>query len=172
MNKAIYLLSGAVVAFAFSAMPAMAGSSCTAISDQMENVFSDIHNKISEENRTQISLLKDCAAQHMLCVIVEASAPKWLEIIKGNTTQDFSRKVIGDRHAISLLTFVPIQTGRGRCVLSRFGGGTASVWTIDAWEITGGKARTLNTDRTELRGEFKSPEELIRESEKVVRSLR
>jgi hypothetical protein len=172
MGKRNYILCGALLALAFGKSSAMERQSCIAVLDQIDNVFSDIHQKISEESQMQITLLKDCVPRYTLCVVVEAPSPKWVDIVKANRARDLTKMVIGEHHAISSLTFVPIQRGRGRCVLSRFGGGTSSVWTIDAWEIAGGKTRVLNTDRAELRGEFKSPEELIRESEKVGRSLK
>lgn len=172
MSRGIHRLAGVAFSVAVATGSAVASPSCTAVADKLDGVFSDIHNKISDESRAQISLLRDCVTQHSLCVIVEAPAPKWIDVVKGNSMKDISKKVIGDRHAISSLTFVPTRTGQGRCALSRFGGGTASVWTIDAWEIAGNKTRTLSTDRVELRGEFKSPEELVRESEKLVRALK
>lgn len=158
-----------VVLLAFS--PALyAGPLCATLHKQLANAFADIHGNISESDQMQFTLLQTCAKRHNLCIVVQAPSPKWFDIVSADTRQAVVKMDKGQR-AVSSLSSVRSRQDRKLCVLSRFGGGTASVWTIDAWENKDGVVRTLDTDMVELHGESKTPTELIREVENAARKI-
>lgn len=152
----------------FSASPiTSAAPFCASLNQQLTKTFEDIYGKVSDSDRLQLSLLEPCAKRHNFCVIVQAPSPRWFDIAKGNTQQDLVDLNKDNRRAVSSLSSITSKDGRKLCLLSRFGGGTASVWTIDGWESKNSLVRNLDTDMVELRGEYKKPADLLLEVKKV-----
>jgi hypothetical protein len=170
MNKNIRLIW--LITIALTSSVSYAGTYCSAASAQVADAFTDLNNKLSSDSKTQLELLSRCASTHNVCVGVKAAAPRWFNVVEANSLAEIRGKNLDDRDAVSSLISTPMRNGAGRCILTRFSGGTALVWTIDGWEITDKKVRTLNTDNVQLHGEAKSPAEIARESEQAGKKLR
>jgi hypothetical protein len=170
MKKITHLLWLAAVAL--TSPISYAGTHCSAISEQVSNAFTDINNVISSEEKAQLELLDRCSKAHNVCVTVQATAPTWFSIIEANSLAEIRVKKLNDRYAVSSLISIPMANDSGRCILTRFSGGTALAWVIDGWEVAGKNVRTLNTDYVQLHGETKSPAEITRESEQAGKKLR
>lgn len=149
-----------------------AATYCSAAFGQVANAFTDFKHELSDESKAQLELLGRCSGTHNVCVTVDAPAPAQFNIVEANSLAEIQGKKLDDREAVSSLIFIPMKNGAGRCILTRFSGGTASVWVVHGWEITGKKVRRLNTDNADLYGEIKSPAEITRESEQVGKKLR
>jgi hypothetical protein len=170
MNKITQLLCLATIALTSSI--SYADTYCSAVSGQVANAFTDLSNELSSDSKVQLELLGRCSSTNNVCVAVKAPAPSWFSIVEANSFAEIQGKKLDDRDAISSLISTRMKNGSGRCILTRFSGGTALVWVIDGWEVTDKKVRTLNTDNVQLHGETKSPSEITRESEQVGRKLR
>lgn len=170
MNKITRLLWFA--AAALTSPVSYAGTYCSAVSKQVSNAFTDLNNELSSDARIQLELLGRCSSTHNVCVAVQAPAPTWFGLVEANSLAEIRGKRFNDHQAVSSLVSIPMTSSSGRCILTRFSGGTALVWTIDGWEVAGKKVRTFNTDHVQLHGEAKSPAEITRESEQAGRKLR
>lgn len=170
MNKITRLLWLAAVVL--TSPISYADTYCSAVSEQVSSAFTDLNNELSSDAKMQLELLGRCSSTHSVCVAVQAPAPTWFSIVEANSLAEIRGKKLDDRHAVSSLISIPMTNSSGRCILTRFSGGTALVWTIDGWEMVGKKVRTFNTDYVQLHGEAKSPAEITRESEQIGRKLR
>ena len=131
MNKITRLLWLAAVTLASPV--SYAGTYCSAVFEQVWNAFTDLNNELSSDAKMQLDLLGRCSSTHNICVAVQAPAPIWFNIVEANSLAEIRGKKLDDYHAVSSLVSIPMTNGSGRCILTRFSGGTALVWTIDGW---------------------------------------